>query len=54
MSAGAYDAMDNYYVDYMQTLPSKLIYFSVQVNGSCCTFPDDYPVEEARYSVSKS
>lgn len=49
-----YDAIDTYYINFMMDLPSKLIYFNVPVNETCCTFPDSYPVLRDKFSVSNS
>jgi len=38
----------------MMTLPSTLVYFNVQVNSTCCTFPDNYTSLREKYSVTNS
>lgn len=35
-------------------MPSTLIYFAVRVNETCCSFPDDYPIERSQYDVTSS
>lgn len=47
-----FDIVDNSYIDFMMSEPSTLIYFSVQVNETCCTFPQDYPTEKAFYHIN--
>ena len=37
-----FDAVDDHYITFMMGLPNTLIYFNVQVNSTCCTFPDNY------------
>jgi hypothetical protein len=38
----------------MMKLPSTLVYFSVNFNTTCCTFPDNYPELKAAYNVTSS
>ena len=54
ISPSAYNSIDDYYIKYMLGLPSKLIYFEVKVNETCCTFPDNYPNEREKYNISSS
>lgn len=54
ISPTLYDSIDDYYITFMMGLPSTLIYFTVPVNDTCCTFPDQYPDLRAKYDVSNS
>lgn len=53
-SSALYDNLDTTFIDYMMKLPSTLIYFYVNVNATCCTFPDNYPIHRVTYNVSNS
>lgn len=53
-SSALYDNLDIKFIDYMMRLPSTLIYFYVNVNATCCTFPDNYPTQQVNYNVSNS
>lgn len=53
-SSALYDNMDISYIDFMMKLPSTLVYFYVNVNTTCCTFPDNYSTQRTAYNVSNS
>ncbi len=52
-SSALYDSLDDFYIESMVKLPSTIIYFSINVNASCCTL-DNYPTYKLTYNISNS
>ena len=46
-----YDLMVKNYITFMLNTPSTLLYLKININATCCTFPDNYPELQALYNI---